>query len=114
MLVLSRKKNQGILIRGKEGDIRVVVLDADKGKLRLGIKAPGGYTIVREELVLETEDANRRSAVDGVEELKGSGWGDTPLADNGCGDTPLALCLSEGCPHSNLDGCPPSNFMEQK
>ena len=70
MLVLSRKKNQGILIRGKEGDIRVVVLDADKGKLRLGIKAPGGYTIIREELVFETKDANRRSALDGVEGLK--------------------------------------------
>jgi carbon storage regulator CsrA len=70
MLVLSRKKNQGILIRGKEGDIRVVVLDADKGKLRLGIKAPGGYTIIREELVLETRDANRRSAVEGVDGMK--------------------------------------------
>ena len=104
MLVLSRKKNQGILICGKEGDIRVVVLDSDKGKLRLGIKAPGGYTIIREELVSETKDANRRSAMDGVEGLKGSG----------CGDTPLAHRLSEGYPHSNLDGCPPSTFMEEK
>ena len=29
MLVLSRKKNQGILIRGKDGDVRVVALEAD-------------------------------------------------------------------------------------
>ena len=70
MLVLSRKKNQGILIRGREGDIRVVVIDAEKGKLRLGIKAPGGYTIIREELVLETKDANRRSVMEGVEGIK--------------------------------------------
>ena len=70
MLVLSRKKNQGILIRGKEGEIRVVVLDAEKGKLRLGIKAPEGYTIIREELVSETKDANRRSAVENMDGLK--------------------------------------------
>ncbi len=69
MLVLSRKKNQGILIRGREGDIRVVALDADRGKLRLGIKAPAGYTIIREELVFETRDANRRSAVVDVDKL---------------------------------------------
>lgn len=69
MLVLSRKKNQAILIRGREGDIRVVVLDAEKGKLRLGIKAPGGYTIIREELILETKDANRRSALEGIDRM---------------------------------------------
>jgi carbon storage regulator CsrA len=73
MLVLSRKRNEAILIRGKEGDIRVVVLDAERGKLRLGIKAPGGYTIIREELILETRDANRRSAMKGVEGMKAFG-----------------------------------------
>jgi len=70
MLVLSRKKNQGILIRGREGDIRVVVIDAERGKLRLGIKAPGGYTIIREELIVETQDANRRSVMEGAENMK--------------------------------------------
>ncbi len=70
MLVLSRKKDQGILIRGKEGDIRVVVLDAERGKLRLGIQAPRGYTIIREELILETRDANRRSVMEGVESMR--------------------------------------------
>ena len=70
MLVLSRKKDQGILIRGKEGDIRVVVLDAERGRLRLGIQAPGGYTIIREELILETRDANRRSVMEGLESMR--------------------------------------------
>ncbi|MGD0657396.1 MAG: carbon storage regulator [Syntrophorhabdales bacterium] len=70
MLVLSRKKDQGILIRGKEGDIRVVVLDAERGRLRLGIQAPGGYTIIREELILETREANRRSVMEGIEGMK--------------------------------------------
>lgn len=73
MLVLSRKKNQGILIRGKEGDIRVVVLDADKGKLRIGLTAPNGYTIIREELILETKDANRRSAMESVDDIEAFG-----------------------------------------
>jgi sRNA-binding carbon storage regulator CsrA len=50
-----------------------VVLDADRGKLRLGIKAPGGYTIIREELVSETKDANRRSAVEGVDGIQAFG-----------------------------------------
>lgn len=71
MLVLSRKKEQGILIRGKDGDLRVVVLDADKGKSRLGIEAPKGYTIIREELVLETKDANKRSVMESMNEMKG-------------------------------------------
>jgi len=70
MLVLSRKKDQVILIRGKEGDIRVVVLDAERGRLRLGIQAPGGYTIIREELILETREANRRSVMEGIEGMK--------------------------------------------
>lgn len=72
MLVLSRKKEQGILIRGKDGDLRVVVLDADKGKLRLGIEAPRGYTIIREELVFETKDANRRSVMESMNGIKAS------------------------------------------
>jgi carbon storage regulator CsrA len=71
MLVLSRKKNQGILIRGKDGDVRVVALEADKGRLRLGIEAPAGYTIIREELVHETKDANRRSAIDDASGMNG-------------------------------------------
>ena len=70
MLVLSRKKNQAILIRGREGDIRVMVLDADKGKLRLGIEAPKGCAIIREELILETRDANRRSVMEGLESMR--------------------------------------------
>ena len=70
MLVLSRKKSQGILIRGRDGDIRVVVLEADKGQLRLGIEAPGGTRSFREELILETKDANRRSAMEGIDGMK--------------------------------------------
>ncbi len=70
MLVLSRKTHQSILIRGKGGDIRVVVLEAEKGRLRLGIEAPSGYTIIREELLGEIRDANRQSALDGLDAIR--------------------------------------------
>jgi len=70
MLVLSRKTHQSILIRGKDGDIRVVALEMEKGRLRLGIEAPAGYTIIREELLGEIRDANRQSALDGLDAIR--------------------------------------------
>jgi carbon storage regulator CsrA len=76
MLVLSRKKNQGILIKGKDGDIRIVVLEADKGKLRLGIDASQGYVILREELIVEIKDANKRSALEDLDNIKNIMAGD--------------------------------------
>jgi len=60
MLVLSRKTHQSILIRGKGGDIRVVALEAEKGRLRLGI----------EELLGEIRDANRQSALEGTDAIR--------------------------------------------
>jgi carbon storage regulator len=70
MLVLTRKKNEGIIIKGKDGDIRLVVIEADKGKIRLGLDAPKGYVIVREELLYEIEGANKMSALDNLEKIK--------------------------------------------
>ena len=63
MLVLSRKRNEGIIIKGKDGDIRIVVIEIDKGKIRLGIEAPKGCAVVRQELLLEIEGVNRMSAL---------------------------------------------------
>lgn len=70
MLVLSRKKNESIVIKSDSGDIRIVVLEIDKGKIRLGIDAPKGYSIVREELVHEIKDANRLSAFNNLEDIR--------------------------------------------
>ena len=70
MLVLTRRKNEGIVIKGKDGDIRLVVIDAEKGKVRLGLEAPKGYGVIREELLHEIEGANRMSALDSIERIK--------------------------------------------
>lgn len=69
MLVLSRKNNQSILIRGKEGEIRVVVVESEKGRIRLGIEAPKGYLILREEVVTEVRQANKQSAIESIENI---------------------------------------------
>jgi carbon storage regulator CsrA len=70
MLVLSRKKNQGVLIKGKDGDIRIVLIESDKGKVRLGIEAPKGCVIIREELLYEIEGANKMSVLSDLENIK--------------------------------------------
>jgi carbon storage regulator len=67
MLVVSRKKNEGIVIRSKEGEIRVVLVEMERGRARLGIEAPLGCSIVREELMHEIKSANRLSAVEGID-----------------------------------------------
>jgi carbon storage regulator len=53
MLVLSRKVGERILV----GDqIRITVVRVTSGGVRLGIEAPDGTTVVREELTLKTRD----------------------------------------------------------
>lgn len=48
MLVLSRRVNEAIQIGP---DVRVVVVGIDRGKVQLGIEAPRGIPIFREELL---------------------------------------------------------------
>lgn len=63
MLILSRRAGDAIII---EGGIRIVVLASDKRGVRLGIEAPPHVSIVREEIVTQIADENRRANV-GVE-----------------------------------------------
>lgn len=52
MLVLSRKIGEKLLI----GDnIEVVVVDIDRGKVRLGIVAPREVLVLREEIKVQTD-----------------------------------------------------------
>ena len=70
MLVISRKKNEALIIKGKDGDIRIVLIEGERGKARLGIEAPKGYIILREELIAEVRDSNRMSALRDLASLK--------------------------------------------
>lgn len=47
MLVLARKKDEVIWIGD---DIKLVVVQAENGKARIGIEAPKGITILRDEV----------------------------------------------------------------
>jgi len=51
MLVLSRRNREAIVIG--EGDQRIVVrvIDSRRGRMRIGIEAPRGMKILREEIV---------------------------------------------------------------
>jgi carbon storage regulator len=52
MLVLSRKKDQKVLVRlpGTEAEIEVTVVQIDQNRVRLGFTAPAEVTILRSEL----------------------------------------------------------------
>lgn len=47
MLVLSRKKNEVVVI---DDDIRIVIVDIRGDKVRLGIEAPKNVSVHREEV----------------------------------------------------------------
>jgi len=58
MLILTRRPGDAILI---QGGIRVVVLACDNRSVRLGIEAPPGIGILREEIVHQIAAENRRA-----------------------------------------------------
>lgn len=58
MLVVTRKKNESILI----GDnIEVMVVKIDDGSVKLAIKAPRDVKILRKELYNEVTEENKNS-----------------------------------------------------
>lgn len=63
MLVLSRKKDEAILLKTSNNeDIRITVVKIDnKNKVRIGIEAPREVTVVRSELI--TKEVFVRSVV---------------------------------------------------
>lgn len=60
MLVLSRKKDQSILIGD---DIELVIVDVGDDKVKIGIRAPKTMKVFRKELLQEVEQENKNSAV---------------------------------------------------
>jgi carbon storage regulator len=57
MLIISRKKNESIVI---QSNIEIILLDVQGDKARIGIDAPNDIKIMRKEL-LETEDLNKEA-----------------------------------------------------
>lgn len=59
MLILQRKPSEAVLI----GDhIRIVILRADGGGVRIGIEAPAEIPILREEIVEEVRSETVRAS----------------------------------------------------
>ncbi|MEE9542191.1 MAG: carbon storage regulator CsrA [Thermodesulfobacteriota bacterium] len=59
MLVLTRKSGQGIWIGD---DVRVVVLEAKDGQVRLGIEASKDKSIHRDEIYTKIQEQNIRAS----------------------------------------------------
>lgn len=66
MLVLSRKKDQGIVI-GENIELTIIEIQGDQ--VRIGIKAPRNVSIYRKEIFLEIQDENKKAASSGVVKL---------------------------------------------
>ncbi len=69
MLVLSRRKNQSIMI-GDDIEITIAAIDGDQ--VKIGINAPKHVEIHRKEVYLAIQEANREAmSVVGKVDLKG-------------------------------------------
>ncbi len=60
MLVLSRKQSQRIVIGS---DIRITVVQVERNQVRLGIDAPRGLVVLREEIIGKQSDSKVRAQV---------------------------------------------------
>jgi len=63
MLVLSRKKDEKIIIGG---NIELMVIDIDKDRVRIGIEAPRDVVVDREEVHIAKQQA-KEAATNGEE-----------------------------------------------
>jgi carbon storage regulator len=54
MLVLSRKRNEQIVLELPDQTIRIQVVSVEGNRVRIGIDAPRDIQIKREELLVET------------------------------------------------------------
>jgi len=55
MLVLSRKKDERIVLKTGDEEIELTVVRIDNNKVRLGINASDQVTILRSELITHSE-----------------------------------------------------------
>lgn len=76
MLVLSRKKNESIVIND---DITIVVVEIRGDKVRLGVEAPKEVPVHRRE-VFDAIRRNEAASVDRTRESSASGTAETDAA----------------------------------
>ncbi len=55
MLILTRKKDESIIL---DGQIEIKVIEIEDGKVKIGIEAPRDIDIVRKELYKKIEEEN--------------------------------------------------------
>lgn len=66
MLVLSRKKDQAIML----GDnIEITIIEIQGDQVRIGINAPKNVSIYRKELFIEIQEENKKAASSGMIKL---------------------------------------------
>lgn len=68
MLVLSRKKDEEIVLQAGEETITIAVVRIDPNKVRLGITANPTVTILRSELVQRQSGQDKSSLIEPVPE----------------------------------------------
>jgi len=59
MLVLTRKKEQSIII---DENIEITILDISGDQVKIGINAPKNVTVHRKEIFLQIAEENRKAA----------------------------------------------------
>ena len=69
MLVLSRKKNESIVINN---DITLVVVEIRGDKVRLGVEAPKEVPVHRQEVLFAIQRCNDAGGVDAVNSKDGA------------------------------------------
>ncbi|AEY64387.1 carbon storage regulator CsrA [Clostridium sp. BNL1100] len=66
MLVLSRKKDQSLMIGN---DIELTIIEIQGDQVKIGLKAPKHVSIYRKELYLEIQEENKKAATAEIVEL---------------------------------------------
>ena len=59
MLVLTRKKNESIILND---NIEITIVDVQGDQVRVGINAPKSVSIYRKEIFLEIQAENKKAA----------------------------------------------------
>lgn len=59
MLVLTRKKNESIIIND---NIEITIVDVQGEQVRIGINAPKSVSVYRKEIYLEIQEENKKAA----------------------------------------------------